>query len=416
MLQWAHLPESGYSTGNLGFLWYHSGDQDFDWSIFQSESRDLGLVGLQYEVDDGKQPTDDGFRSPLCLKSSVLRPQDGTGTRSSTAKCVLQLTAGDVTSRSDFYVTNLGSPRLILGFPWFRQTSLHIDWTTNSYNGGDLQLSQPILSAPALARIPTISVPSHPSSVVEDDTALWRGVISNSSTFSPRHPQYHRHASPTTSLASISEDTEQCPEEVEPEPNATPASQKRGFGRKRLLAKTVIHAKNHSSKLPRIKKPRIEEPRNTAAVRTARSSSQPRFPLISIASRASTPTPPYHRLRSSNALPPRLPLDADRTPPIADWTSQMEEARSQVSFASAELPDAPAPVILFVLSRDSSLKTTPSSDSVLNTALSPSLCRFAGLTPWASSAVLSDPVATSTPSLTRQPCNRVRSIDRDDRV
>ncbi|KAH9056599.1 hypothetical protein EDB87DRAFT_1687262 [Lactarius vividus] len=34
-LQRVHLPESDYSTGNLGFLLYHGGDQDFDWSIFR---------------------------------------------------------------------------------------------------------------------------------------------------------------------------------------------------------------------------------------------------------------------------------------------------------------------------------------------------------------------------------------------
>ncbi|KAH9053272.1 hypothetical protein EDB87DRAFT_1690591 [Lactarius vividus] len=37
-LQQAYLSESGYSTGNLGFLWYHGGDQDFDWSILRSDS------------------------------------------------------------------------------------------------------------------------------------------------------------------------------------------------------------------------------------------------------------------------------------------------------------------------------------------------------------------------------------------
>ena len=57
-----------------------------------------------------------------------------------TQYCDLWAQQGKDTSRSRFFVTNLGRDRIILGHPWFKTFNPTIDWTTNSLQGESITL------------------------------------------------------------------------------------------------------------------------------------------------------------------------------------------------------------------------------------------------------------------------------------
>ena len=64
-------------------------------------------------------------------KPHILRNADGTQNKSGTLMSIVKfyLIVGDQQKWQEFYVTNLGKDRLILGFPWLKEFNPHIDWT-----------------------------------------------------------------------------------------------------------------------------------------------------------------------------------------------------------------------------------------------------------------------------------------------
>ena len=69
---------------------------------------------------------------------------DGTGNANGpiTHFCELRICQGKVEDVQKFYVTNLGNNQAILGYPWLKWFSPHIDWIN-----GEVQGPQPSLEA-----------------------------------------------------------------------------------------------------------------------------------------------------------------------------------------------------------------------------------------------------------------------------
>jgi Retroviral aspartyl protease len=56
--------------------------------------------------------------------------------------CVLRIQRGDQQLAQQFYVTNLGQDRIILGYPWLREFNPEIDWGEGTLIGDSVRLEE----------------------------------------------------------------------------------------------------------------------------------------------------------------------------------------------------------------------------------------------------------------------------------
>jgi gag-polyprotein putative aspartyl protease len=77
----------------------------------------------------------------------VVRNVDGTENRngSITEYVRLRIKQGPKDQVQNFYITNLGQDRTILGFPWFKTFNPIINWHTGTIEGPAVTLEVPIL-------------------------------------------------------------------------------------------------------------------------------------------------------------------------------------------------------------------------------------------------------------------------------
>jgi hypothetical protein len=70
---------------------------------------------------------------------------DGTENRAGTLKnyVLLRIRQGDKEELQQFYVTNLGQARTILGYPWFKAFNPEIDWAKGMMTGPQIEIETP---------------------------------------------------------------------------------------------------------------------------------------------------------------------------------------------------------------------------------------------------------------------------------
>ena len=144
-----------------------------------------------------------------------VRNIDGTNNKAGhiTEYMDLIITRGTKKVPAKFYVTNLGSDRVILGYPWLRDFNPDIYWSTGRLKGPHVEVETPFYSQfPTMHRImkkrannviPTLD---HPS----DDVKVRAAETQNPET-SPKEPETMPDASSSTYQAPA-EDLSQLPE------------------------------------------------------------------------------------------------------------------------------------------------------------------------------------------------------------
>jgi hypothetical protein len=69
------------------------------------------------------------MENPRKLQNADGSPNAGGGLKHYTE---LEVITGDVPHLLRFYIADMGSDNLILGYPWFAATNAHPDWTTGT--------------------------------------------------------------------------------------------------------------------------------------------------------------------------------------------------------------------------------------------------------------------------------------------